>query len=181
MSGAESLMEVVLFAVLALVAILAALLVITHRHPVYSALCLVITMLCIAFLFLLLRAEFLWVMQITVYAGAVMVLFLFVIMLLDLRREERPWRFPENRLQLGVGTILVLALVTELIVVVVAVRAPRGGGKGGFSPDIVAARGHTQLLGQLLYTEYVFPFEVTSVILLVAIVGAMVLAKKRFE
>lgn len=180
MSGAASLMEVALFAVLALVAIVAALVVITHRHPVYSALCLVITMLSIAFLFLLLRSEFLWVMQITVYAGAVMVLFLFVIMLLDLRREERPWRFPENRLQVGVGTLLALALVAELIVMAVAVRLPGGAG-GGISPEVVAAQGHTQLLGRLLYTEYVFPFEVTSVILLVAIVGAMVLAKKRFE
>lgn len=172
-------LEVLLFAALALVAILAALVVVTHRHPVYSALCLVITMLCIAFLFLLLRAEFLWVMQITVYAGAVMVLFLFVIMLLDLRREERPWRFPEHRLQVGVGTLLVLALVAELIVVALAVQAPAGGtGPSGGAP---AAAGHTQRLGRLLYTEYVFPFEVTSVILLVAIVGAMVIAKRRLD
>jgi NADH-quinone oxidoreductase subunit J len=172
-------MEVVLFAVLAFVAILAALMVVAHRHPVYSALSLVVTMLCIAFLFLLLRSEFLWVMQITVYAGAVMVLFLFVVMLLDLRREERPWHLPENRLQMGLGVLLGLALLAELAVVAVAVRAPAA--PGAFPPAVVAARGNTQLLGRLLYTEYVFPFEVTSVILLVAIVGAIVMAKKRFE
>lgn len=172
-------MEILLFAVLAFVAILAALVVVTHRHPVYSALSLVVTMLCIAFLFLLLRSEFLWVMQITVYAGAVMVLFLFVIMLLDLRREERPWHFPENRLQVGVGVVLALALLAELAVVAVAVRTPPP--RAGFPPGVVAVRGNVQLLGQLLYTEYVFPFEVTSVILLVAIVGAIVMAKKRFE
>ncbi len=179
MSAGGGAMEAVLFAVLAFVAILAALVVISHRQPVYSALSLVVTMLCIAFLFLLLRSEFLWVIQITLYAGAVMVLFLFVIMLLDLRGEERPWRFPENRLQVSLGVLLALALLAELVVVVTAVRAPAA--RGSFPPEVVAARGNTQLLGQLLYTEYVFPFEVTSVILLVAIVGAIVMAKKRFE
>lgn len=179
MSALGAGMEIALFAMLAFVAILAALVVVAHRHPVYSALSLVVTMLCIAFLFLLLRSEFLWVMQITVYAGAVMVLFLFVIMLLDLRREDRPWHFPENRLQVGAGVLLGLALLAELAVVAVAVRAPAM--RGGFPPEVVAARGNVQLLGQLLYTEYVFPFEVTSVILLVAIVGAIVMAKKRFE
>ena len=172
-------MEVLLFLVLACAAIVAALLVITHRHPVYSALFLVVTMLCVAFLFLLLRAEFLWVMQIAVYAGAVMVLFLFVIMLLDLRREERPWRFPEHRLQVGVGVILAAALAAQLLVGVLAVRAPAAGGTS--PPAGAAGQGNTQLLGRLLYTEYAFPFEVTSVILLVAIVGAMVIAKKRFD
>jgi NADH-quinone oxidoreductase subunit J len=174
-------MEVVLFAVLAFVAILAALLVVAHRHPVYSALSLVVTMLCIAFLFLLLRAEFLWVMQITVYAGAVMVLFLFVIMLLDLRREERPWHLPEGRLQVGLGVLLALALLAELAVVAVAVAVRAPASAGAFPPAVVAARGNAQLLGRLLYTEYVLPFELTSVILLVAIVGAIVMAKKRFE
>ena len=172
-------MELLLFLVLAFAAIVAALLVVTHRHPVYSALSLVVTMLCIAFLFLLLRAEFLWVMQIAVYAGAVMVLFLFVIMLLDLRREERPWRFPEHRLQVGAGVVLAAALAAQLLVAVVAVRAPAGGGP--FPPAAVAAQGNTQLLGRLLYTEYAFPFEVTSVILLVAMVGAMVIAKRRLD
>ena len=179
MSAAGGGMEIVLFAVLAFVAVLAALVVVAHRHPVYSALSLVVTMLCIAFLFLLLRSEFLWVMQITVYAGAVMVLFLFVIMLLDLRREERPWHLPENRLHVGMGVVLALALLAELAVVVAAVRAPAA--RGAFPPEVVAARGNTQLIGRLLYTEYVFPFEVTSLILLVAIVGAIVMAKKRFE
>ncbi len=179
MSAAGGTIEVVLFAVLAFVAILAALVVISHRQPVYSALSLVVTMLCIAFLFLLLGSEFLWVIQITVYAGAVMVLFLFVIMLLDLRREERPWRFPENRLQVGLGVLLGVALLAELVVVAAAVRAPAA--RESVPPEVVAAGGNTQMLGQLLYTEYVFPFEVTSVILLVAIVGAIVMSKKRFE
>ena len=179
MTAAGGAMEIILFAVLAFVAILAALVVISHRQPVYSALSLVVTMLCIAFLFLLLQSEFLWVIQITVYAGAVMVLFLFVIMLLDLRREERPWHLPANRLQVGLGVLLALALLAELVVVAVAVRAPAG--RGSFPPEVVAARGNTQLIGRLLYTEYVFPFEVTSVILLVAMVGAIVMAKKRFE
>lgn len=172
-------MELVLFGLVAFVAILAALVVITHRHPVYSALALVVTMLCIAFLFLLLRAEFLWVMQITVYAGAVMVLFLFVIMLLDLRREARPWHLPEHRLQVGVGLLLAVALLAELVVVAVAVGTPAP--RGTLTPEVVAASGHTRLLGRLLYTEYVFPFELTAVILLVAMVGAMVMAKRGFE
>jgi NADH-quinone oxidoreductase subunit J len=169
--------EFVLFLGLACGAVVAALLVVTHRHPVYSALFLVVTMVCIAFLFLLLRAEFLWVMQIAVYAGAVMVLFLFVIMLLDLRREERVWRFPRQRLQVRLGVVLAAALAAEVLLAVVAARVPAR--PGPFPPDVAAVRGNTQLLGQVLYTEYAFPFEVTSVILLVAIVGAMVIAKKR--
>jgi NADH-quinone oxidoreductase subunit J len=173
-------MELAAFLLLAFVAVVGALVVICHRHPVYSALGLVATMLCIAFLFLLLRAEFLWVIQITVYAGAVMVLFLFVIMLLDLRREDRPWHFPENALRGGLGVILAVALVVELALAVVAVRGHAIPG-GGFTPERLARAGHTQLIGEALYTDYLFPFEVTSVILLVAIVGAVVLARKRAE
>jgi len=178
MSGAASLMEVALFAVLALVAIVAALVVITHRHPVYSALCLVITMLSIAFLFLLLRSEFLWVMQITVYAGAVMVLFLFVIMLLDLGRADRS---PARVKPVGVivGTVLAGLLLAELAVGVgpQIVLGPRGA----YDPEVLRTVGNTRAVGRILFREYLIPFELTSLILLTAMVGAMVLAKRKVE
>ena len=80
---------------------------------------------------------------------------------------------------MGAGVILAAALAAQLLVVAAAVRAPAGGGP--FPPAAVAAQGNTQLLGRLLYTEYAFPFEVTSVILLVAMVGAMVIAKRRLD
>ena len=166
-------MELVIFTGLALVASVAGVLVIVQRHAVYSALFLIITMGALAGIYILLEAYFVWVIQIIVYAGAIMVLFLFVIMLLDIRREQDPWA-PPGRGRIVAAVLLCLVLLVELVMAVAQRLAlPTGGGPpaGGF--------GTTQTVGRLLFTEYLFPFEITSVILLVAMVGAMVLAKKR--
>jgi len=168
--------ELLVFAGLALVAAVAGLLVIVQRHAVYSALFLIITMGSLAGIYILLDAHFVWVIQVIVYAGAIMVLFLFVIMLLDIRSEPAPWA-PPDRGRILIAVLLSVVLLAELGVAVARrfVLAPAGG------PAVASSFGRTQTVGRLLFTDFLFPFEITSIILLVAMVGAMVLAKKRLH
>ena len=167
-------LEPILFAGLALVAAVSGLLVIVQRHAVYSALFLIITMGSLAGLYVLLEAHFVWAVQVLVYAGAIMVLFLFVIMLLNLPREDVPWAQHDLR-RILLAAALGVVLLIELILVGGAARGPVRG--AALPPDF----GTTETVGRLLFTKFLFPFEITSVILLVAIVGAMVLAKKHFS
>lgn len=166
--------ERVLFAGLALVAAVSGLLVIVQRHAVYAALYLIITMGSLAGLYVLLEAHFVWAVQVLVYAGAIMVLFLFVIMLLNLPREDVPWA-PRDFRRIVMAAGLSVVLLIELVAVVGFRTAPATG------PALVAGFGTTEMVGRLLFTKFLYPFEITSVILLVAIVGAMVLAKKHFR
>ncbi len=168
-------LEIVLFAGLALVAGVSGLLVVVQRHAIYSALFLIITMGSLSGLYILLDAHFVWAVQVLVYAGAIMVLFLFVIMLLNLPREDVPWAARDLRrivLALILGGVLLVQLV-----LVVSLRFGSGAKASALAPGF----GTTELVGQLLFTRFLFPFEITSIILLVAIVGAMVLAKKHFD
>jgi NADH-quinone oxidoreductase subunit J len=167
-------LERILFAGLALVAAVSGLLVIVQRHAVYSAMYLIITMGSLAGLYVLLGAHFVWAVQVLVYAGAIMVLFLFVIMLLNLPREDVAWAKHDLR-RILLAAVLGVVLLIELVLVV-GLRA--GPVRGAALP---ADFGTTAMVGRLLFTRFLFPFEITSVILLVAIVGAMVLAKKHFS
>jgi NADH-quinone oxidoreductase subunit J len=167
-------LEHILFAGLALVAAVSGLLVIVQRHAVYAALFLIITMGSLAGLYVLLEAYFVWAVQVLVYAGAIMVLFLFVIMLLNLPREDVPWA-PRDLRRIILAATLSVMLLIELALVVGVRGAPAKG------PGLTAGFGTTETVGRLLFTKFLFPFEITSVILLIAIVGAMVLAKKHFE
>ena len=166
-------MEIAFFSGLALVAAVSAILVVVQRHAVYSALFLIISMGALAGIYILLQAHFVWVIQVIVYAGAIMVLFLFVIMLLDIRHEQDPWAAPDR------GRILVAVLLSTVLLVELgmAVGTRLVGGAG--APGPAGEFGTTQMVGQLLFTDFLYPFEITSIILLVAMVGAMVLAKKR--
>jgi NADH-quinone oxidoreductase subunit J len=167
-------LERILFAGLALVAAVSGLLVIVQRHAVYSAMYLIITMGSLAGLYVLLGAHFVWAVQVLVYAGAIMVLFLFVIMLLNLPREDVAWAKHDLR-RILLAAALGVVLLIELILVVGLRAGPVRG--TALAPDF----GTTATVGRLLFTTFLFPFEITSVILLVAIVGAMVLAKKHFS
>ena len=167
-------LERILFAGLALVAAISGLLVIVQRHAVYAALFLIITMGSLAGLYVLLGAHFVWAVQVLVYAGAIMVLFLFVIMLLNLPREDVPWA-PRDLRRIVLAAGLSLVLLIQLVAVVGFRAAPAPG------PALVEGFGTTETVGRLLFTKFLYPFEITSVILLVAIVGAMVLAKKHFS
>lgn len=176
-------MELVVFIGLALLAMGSALLMIVQRNPIYSALFLILTFFIEAGLFVLQDAPFIAAVQVLVNAGAVMVLFLFVIMLLDLRREPIVW-MPRDRVQLALGVALALAFLVEMAFALNEGVVGSGEWIGGRPPTTdypPPTIGNTQLVGKLLFTDFLFPFEVTSVILLIAIIGAMVLAKSQLD
>lgn len=170
--------EMILYVVFGGLSLFSAVMVITRKNPVYAALFLILTFLSQACLYILLNAHFLAAVQVIVYAGAIIVLFLFAIMLLNLGRI--PWpKLEFNRFQVFVGIFLTGVLFFEVILVLSTRK--QFGPQGAYNPEMVNRLGNTQLVGQLLYTEFLFPFEVTSILLLVAIVGAVFLAKKRRE
>ena len=160
------------FLVIALVAVVAAVGVTWFRNPVHSALSLVATLFCVAILFLSLGAEFLAAVQVLVYAGAIMVLFLFVITLLNPLRLEAPDRLRNQAIFAG---ILALVLMVEMYFVIqsgVLAAVP------ATAPPLPAS-GNVEALGLSLYSTWLVPFEMTSVLLLVAIVGAVVLGRRK--
>jgi NADH-quinone oxidoreductase subunit J len=165
-------MELAFFIILSLVAIVSALMVILQRNPVYSALSLIVTLGSIAILFILQKAFFLAFIQIIVYAGAIMILFIFVIMLLNLRKDEFG---PEKRkLQRFFAIVFSLLLIVELFIVVRYALF----GKAGQSMQVAEDFGSAGSLGQLLFSTYLFPFEITSILLLIAMIGALFLARR---
>ena len=162
-----------LFAAFAAVLVASSLLVVLHRNPVTSALFLVLAFCSLAGLYLLLGAEFIGMVQVIVYAGAIMVLFLFVIMYLNLGRDvESGFQLAVRR---GLGWVLGAVLVAEGSLLL----ARRWGAGPALPQSPPPPGGNTQALGELLYSRYLFPFEVTSVVLLVAMVGAIVITRGR--
>ena len=169
-------MDLVVFWVLAPVSVAAAVLMLFQRNAVHSALLLILNFFTLAVFFLLLEAPFLFVVQIIVYAGAIMVLFLFVIMLLGVERRgvprraaEGPARARHHRSASGLA-----------LEVFFAVRLGVGLSRGAV-PDFAAVNegGNVQALAKVLFTGYVLPFEVTSILLIIAAIAAMVLARRR--
>jgi NADH-quinone oxidoreductase subunit J len=164
-------MTTVLFSYFAGVIVLTAVLVVASRKPVNSALSLLVMFFHVAGLFVLLNAEFIAAVQIIVYAGAILVLYLFVVMLLNLRAEEGYHK------QYIVGVIVGLAILIEAVLILNRSGfADRALPAGAPPADILS--GNTEGIGRALYTTYLFPFEVASMILLVAMIGAIILAKK---
>ena len=164
-------MTTVLFSYFAGVIVLTAVLVVASRKPVNSALSLLVMFFHVAGLFVLLNAEFIAAVQIIVYAGAILVLYLFVVMLLNLRAEEAYHK------QYIVGLIVGLAILIEAVLILSRSGfADRSLPAGAPPADILS--GNTEGIGRALYTTYLFPFEVASLILLVAMIGAILLAKK---
>jgi NADH-quinone oxidoreductase subunit J len=158
--------------VFGLLLIACSLMVILHRSPVTSALFLVLSFCSLAGLYLLLQAEFLAMVQIIVYAGAIMVLFLFVIMYLNLKRDQEDGMPHVLRRFVGWG-------VGVLLLIEGALYVGRRGALGAVVPEAPPAGGNTAAIGQLLYSRYLFPFEVTSVLLIVAILGAVLIGHGR--
>ena len=163
------------FYLFAVVAVVASMLVIAQRNPIYSVLLLIASFGALSGLYVLLDAPFVAVTQIIVYAGAIMVLFLFVVMLLNAPHEEtesdervHPLRRPGP---MRFGAALAVALVVELVWALTTV-----GGEAGAFP--VASVSSVRAIGVSLFTDYAFAFEVTSVLILVAMVGAVVLARR---
>ena len=163
-------LPVILFFVFAGLAVIGALMMIFLREPIHSALALILVMVSLAILYLLLGAEFIAAVQIIVYAGAVMVLFVFVIMLLNAGEEERT---NISKLAHYVGWPLGIFLTVELVYWMS--RASIGAQKAA---PAIAPGDPTRDLSTLLFKSYLFPFEVTSILILIALLGAVVLAKR---
>ncbi len=166
-------LELIFFLILSFIAVATALGMLLSRNAVYSALFLVLNFVTVAVFYLLLGAPFIAMAQITVYAGAIMVLFLFVIMLLGAenlpKAEVLPWQKP-----LAIGLAVVLAVETTFILLT------RAGLTAQIAPpaEVVNQPETLAQLGTVLFKQYLLPFEVTSILLLVAMVGVIVLVRK---
>ena len=166
-------LELITFLVLALVAIATALGMLLSRNAVYSALFLVMNFITVAVFYLLLGAPFIAMAQITVYAGAIMVLFLFVIMLLGAdalpRTQVLPWQRP---------TAIALAVILGIESAYILVTKARPSGDILPPGEVANTMDSLRQMGDILFKQYLLPFEVTSILLLVAMVGAIVLVRK---
>jgi NADH-quinone oxidoreductase subunit J len=145
-------------------------LVITARSTVHSVLFLVADFLCVAALYVTLQAEFLAVIQVMVYAGGIVVLYLFVVMLVNLKRPPEAHSDPRRLGRLGV--VMAAAVLAELVAIFAVGWAKPSGVKGALDPKNV------EQIGRALYTDYLIPFELASILLLVAMIGAIILAKR---
>jgi NADH-quinone oxidoreductase subunit J len=171
-------LELILFYTFAVIAVVTAILVITQRNVVHSAVALAGTLLAVAGIFLTLHAEFLAGVQVIVYVGGILVLFVFVIMLIALERSLTERQFHrQGRIALVTSFILIAELTYGLL-----------RGKDAFPPIPTEAAPpgfsltqNTRLVGEALYQNYLLPFEIASILLLVAIVGAVALAKRKAE
>lgn len=169
----------IIFIIAAIVAVVASLLMTTRKNPIHSALWMILTFFAMAVIYLLLNAQFIAVAQVMVYAGAIMMLIIFVIMLVEMEKnpetagEGRP-RLPKAKVA---GAILAVVLLFELLLGALFYRIT--GQQGSYPAEMVNSIGHVKTVGALLYGQYLFPFEIASILLLVGIVGAVVIAKRK--
>ncbi len=161
-----------LFGILSFLAIMFALMVVFTRNPVNSVLYLVMTFFCIAGHYLLLNAQFLAVVHIVVYAGAIMVLFLFVIMLMNLNEDTEPQKTIVTKLIAGIIGGVLLAVMVGVLKGAEQLRLSQAG---------ASQIGMVKTLGVVLFKDFLFPFEIASVLLLAAMVGAIMLGKKEIK
>lgn len=158
------------FAYFSLVSIVAGVLTVGLKNPVHCGLALLALLLHVSGLFLLLNAEFIWAVQVIVYAGAILVLYLFVLMLLNLKTSEQ---YLHRHFLWFLGP----AAAGGLYLVVLMVLSPFGGAKGDTPADVIVSSGGTFAVGIKMFSEYLLQFEIVGVFLLGAIIGAIVLAK----
>ncbi|HEY3278841.1 MAG TPA: NADH-quinone oxidoreductase subunit J [Syntrophorhabdaceae bacterium] len=163
-----------IFSAMAIIAVGSSLMMVTRRNPIHSALWLIVAFCSLAGIYVLLNATFMALAQVMVYAGAIMMLVLFVIMLIHLESdlvEKAKRSFPK-----AIGAIITILLFVQVAAGIAAFQ--NVGKKGAITPEVMAAAGNAQVVGSMLYGKYAFAFEVASVLLLVGIVGAVVLAKR---
>ena len=160
----------VFFAYFALVSIVAAVLTVSLRHPVHCGLALLTLLLHVSGLFVLLNAEFIWAVQVIVYAGAILVLYLFVLMLLNLKTDERYFHssYPYFIGPAALGAFYVLYLLLQ---------SPFEGMKGDAPASAILEEGDTYAVGIKMFSDHILQFEIVGIFLLGAIIGAIVLAK----
>lgn len=162
--------DLVLFLILASFAILTAISMLVSKNAVHAALFLVLNFFTAAVLYLLLNAPFIAMVQVTVYAGAIMVLFLFVIMLLGADQASRD---ESIRWQIPAAVIFGVGLITEFFIIILSRSGNLGDGVG----TVAQGFGSPAAIGEFLFNRYLVPFEITSVLLLVAMIGAIVLSR----
>jgi len=169
-------LELVLFIFFGSIAAVTAVLMITRSNPVISALFLVVNFASLAGLYLTLHAQFIAVAQVIVYAGAIMVFFLFVIMLLNPEREKR---FLEHKAKLKIFGVVIVGLVLLQLIYVIFLGKP----SGSITPEVARSinAGTIEKIGKEMFTNYILPFEAAGYLLLAATIGALVMAKKKFE
>lgn len=166
-------METLFFIIVSLVAIVSAVLVVACRNPINSALALILTFFCLATYYVMMDAPFLAAVQVMVYAGAIMVLIVFTIMLLNIRVDATK----KHTHKVALGSVI--GFFTLLNTAYIVYKSQAAAPAGPYTPDMVRVIGHTQLVGREMFTNFLLPFEITSILLLVAIVGAVILAKKK--
>jgi NADH-quinone oxidoreductase subunit J len=169
-------LEAIIFYVFATTSILGALFVILHRNPVASVLSLVLTLFSTAVLFILLFAHFIGLIQVLVYAGAIMVLFLFTVMFLNLREEFL--RFDAVKVPIKLGILLLILLISTYFMRLGFQKIPSLNTTVGSHPEPF---GTVEGVGEVLFSDYLLPFELTSVLIVVAILGVVVIAKRRLD
>ncbi len=166
-------METLFFLIISFVAIISAILVVTCKNPINSALSLIMTFFCLATYYVMLDAPFMAAVQVMVYAGAIMVLMVFTIMLLNIRVDASKKHSHKIVFSSIIGFFTFVNLAYVLFKSRVALPT------GPYSADMIKQVGHTELIGKEMFTNFLLPFEITSILLLVAIVGAVILAKKK--
>ena len=167
-------MELIVFYLFAFIAVIAAIGMVALRNPVHSAVSLAAVFISLAAMYVLLSAPFIAVAQVMIYAGAILILFVFVIMLLIPGIDQGQGALKGQR---GWATLFGAALVIELILVLGTAALPLP--RGEFTAERIAQIGNVQAVGAQLFTTYLLPFEITSMLLLVAIVGVIVMAKRQ--
>ncbi|MFQ5614321.1 MAG: NADH-quinone oxidoreductase subunit J [Anaerolineae bacterium] len=172
--------ETILFFIFGGTAIFSALAVVFNKNAVHSALFLLLNFGMLAGLYLLLNAQFIAAAQIIIYAGAIVVLFLFVVMLLgaELGEQVRTWLTWRNVVMIGLGLILLTVVGTLVFELAYPIRGAEHA-VANARPEDVASLGQVELLGRALFTDFILPFEAASVLLLVGIVGVVVLGGRR--
>ena len=148
------------------------------RNPIHCALSLVGTFFCLGSIYVMLNAEFVAVIQVLVYAGAIMVLFLFVLMLLSSKKlDQNTKKWSIEKILAGLLTLGIFLKIASLF----TMGELKLGPKGTYPLEVIEEIGSITLIGRLLFTEYILSFEIIAVLLLVAVIGAVVIAKRRFN
>lgn len=169
-------MEAILFYIFAAASVAGAFLVITHGNPVVCALSLVLTLFSTAVLFILLLAQFIAAIQVLVYAGAIIVLFIFTVMYLNLHEDSLRFDYQDSPIKLAILLVILIAVgyLTTLAL-------NKGLASSGAEAISNSQFGTVEGVGRLLFRDYILPFELTSVLIVVAIIGVVAIAKRRFD
>ncbi len=163
----------IVFYVFAVLAVLGGLGVVLLRNPVHAALSLGAVFIALAAMYVLLSAPFIAAAQVMIYAGAILILFLFVIMVLNPRLDIGEGALPGQGAAAGIFGLALILVITSAIL-----SGQLAPAVGQFTPEVIARLGHTQIIGSLLFTDFLLPVELTSLLLLVAIVGVISLARR---